>query len=310
MGIDKPDVRFVAHVDLPKSFEAYYQEIGRAGRDGDPAHAWMAYGMDDVARTFAQIRNGEGDDDKKRSDRHKLSSLLGYAETTRCRRQVLLAYFGEELPGPCGNCDVCMVPVESYDGTEHAQMALSAIFRTGQRFGAGHVIDVLLGNATERVRQLRHDELSVFGVGRALPAARWRSILRQLAALELIVVDVDGHGGLQLSEAVRPVLKGERRIALRVDPTRARARSDRPRQDQALHGEEEAAFGALRRWRLGEARAQGVPPYVIFHDATLAAITRIRPRTLSQLADVPGVGASKLERYGQAVLDVLRENAA
>jgi ATP-dependent DNA helicase RecQ len=310
MGIDKPDVRFVAHVDLPKSFEAYYQEIGRAGRDGDPAHAWMAYGMDDVARTFAQIRNGEGDDDKKRSDRHKLSSLLGYAETTRCRRQVLLAYFGEELPGPCGNCDVCMVPVESYDGTEHAQMALSAIFRTGQRFGAGHVIDVLLGNATERVRQLRHDELSVFGVGRALPAARWRSILRQLAALELIVVDVDGHGGLQLSEAVRPVLKGERRSALRVDPTRARARSDRPRQDQALHGEEEAAFGALRRWRLGEARAQGVPPYVIFHDATLAAITRIRPRTLSQLADVPGVGASTLERYGQAVLDVLRENAA
>ncbi|WP_027135016.1 DNA helicase RecQ [Geminicoccus roseus] len=309
MGIDKPDVRFVAHVDLPKSFEAYYQEIGRAGRDGDPAHAWMAYGMDDVARTFAQIRNGEGDDDKKRSDRHKLASLLGYAETARCRRQVLLSYFGEELAQPCGNCDVCMVPVEDYDGTEHAQMALSTIFRTGQRFGAGHVIDVLVGNRTERVAQLHHDELSVFGVGRALTAARWRSILRQLAALQLVVVDVDGHGGLQLSETVRPVLKGERRIALRVDPTRAKARSDRPRDDHPLSGGEQETFAALRRWRMSEARAQGVPPYVIFHDATLAAIARTRPRSLRQLAEIPGVGATKLERYGDGVLAALEESA-
>ncbi|WP_223861540.1 DNA helicase RecQ, partial [Geminicoccus harenae] len=264
MGIDKPDVRFVAHVDLPKSFEAYYQEIGRAGRDGDPAHAWMAYGMDDVARTFAQIRNGEGDDAKKRSDRHKLASLLGYCETTRCRRQVLLGYFGEELKDPCGNCDVCMVPVESYDGTEQAQMALSAIFRTGQRFGAGHVVDVLVGNRTERVGQLGHDQLSVFGIGKALPGSRWRSVLRQLAALELVVVDVDGHGGLQLSDTVRPVLKGEQRVALRVDPTRARSSRDRPRDEHPLSGEAEALFSALRRWRLAEARGQGVPPYVIF----------------------------------------------
>ena len=308
MGIDKPDVRFVAHVDLPKSFEAYYQEIGRAGRDGDPAHAWMAYGMDDVARTFAQIRNGEGDDAKKRSDRHKLASLLGYCETTRCRRQVLLGYFGEALAEPCGNCDVCMVPVESYDGTEHAQMALSAIFRTGQRFGAGHVIDVLAGNRTERVGQLQHDRLSVFGVGKTLPAARWRSVLRQLAALELVVVDVDGHGGLQLSDTVRPVLKGERRVALRVDPTRARSSRDRPRDEHPLSGAAEELFSALRRWRLAEARGQGVPPYVIFHDATLAAIARARPTSLGQLAGIPGVGASKLERYGEAVLGVLAEN--
>lgn len=308
MGIDKPDVRFVGHIDLPKSFEAYYQEIGRAGRDGDPAHAWMAYGMDDVARTFAQIRAGDGDEDKKRSDRHKLASLLGYAETARCRRQVLLSYFGEELRQPCGNCDICMVPVESYDGTEHAQMALSAIFRTGQRFGAGHLIDVLVGNRTDRVRQLRHDELSVFGIGKAVSAARWRSVLRQLAALELIEVDVDGHGSLLLAETVRPVLKGEQRIALRVDPTRAKARSDRPRDDHALSGAEQEIFTALRRWRLGEAKAQGVPPYVIFHDATLAAIARAQPASLAQLAQTPGVGATKLDRYGEDVLAVLGEN--
>jgi ATP-dependent DNA helicase RecQ len=307
MGIDKPDVRFVGHVDLPKSFEAYYQEIGRAGRDGDPAHAWMAYGMDDVARTFAQIRNGDGDDDKKRSDRHKLASLLAYAETTRCRRQVLLAYFGEELPVPCGNCDTCMVPVASYDGTEHAQMALSAIFRTGQRFGAGHVIDVLVGNRTERVDQLQHDRLPTFGVGKGISTARWRSILRQLAALELVVVDVDGHGGLHLSETVRPVLRGEQRISLRVDPGRAKASRDQPRDDQQLTGPGQDLFAALRRWRLAEARAQGVPPYVIFHDATLAAIARGRPATLGELAAVPGVGATKLERYGSMVLDMLGE---
>ena len=310
MGIDKPDVRFVAHIDLPKSFEAYYQEIGRAGRDGDPAQAWMAYGMDDVARTFSQIQSGDGDEEKKRSDRHKLASLLGYAETARCRRQVLLSYFGEELDAPCGNCDVCMVPVETYDGTEHAQMALSAIFRTGQRFGAGHIIDVLVGNRTERAVQLQHDRLPTFGVGKGVGPSRWRSILRQLAALELVAVDLDGHGGLHLSQEVRPVLKGERKIALRLDPTRARSSRDRPKDDHALSGGEQDDFAALRSWRLTEARGQGVPPYVIFHDATLAAIARSRPVSLAQLGVVPGVGTTKLDRYGRAVLAVLWQNAA
>ena len=305
MGIDKPDVRFVAHVDLPKSFESYYQEIGRAGRDGDSAHAWMAYGMDDVARTFAQIANSEGDGDKKRSDRHKLASLLGYAETTRCRRQVLLSYFGEDLPDLCGNCDICSVPVESYDGTEHAQMALSAIFRTGQRFGAGHVVDVLIGNRTDRAVQFGHDRLAVFGVGKSVSAGRWRSILRQLAALELIQVDVDGHGGLLLAEDVRPVLKGERRIAVRVDPGKAKVRRDRTPSGASLSGSDGQAFEALRRWRADEARGQGVPPYVIFHDATLASIARDRPRSRDELSMIGGVGASKLERYGQAVLQIL-----
>ena len=306
MGIDKPDVRFVAHIDLPKSFESYYQEIGRAGRDGDPAHAWMAYGMDDVARTFAQIGNGDGDENKKRADRQKLASLLAYAETATCRRQMLLGYFGEEHKEPCGNCDVCLVPVESYDGTEHAQMALSAIFRTGQRFGAGHVVDVLVGNKTERAIQFGHDRLPVFGVGKAVTAQRWRSILRQLAALELILVDVDGHGGLRLADEVRPVLKGERRIELRVDPGRTKGRKDRPQREPALKGAAGETFAALRRWRSEEARAQGVPPYVIFHDATLNGIAQSRPRDLVQLASVAGVGATKLDRYGQAILHILR----
>ena len=310
MGIDKPDVRFVAHLDMPKSFEAYYQEIGRAGRDGDPAHAWMAYGMDDVARAYGLIEAGEGDAEKKRSDRQKLSALLGFAETTRCRRQVLLGYFGEQLAAPCGNCDTCLIPVESYDGTEHAQMALSAIFRTGQRFGAGHVIDVLTGNRTDRTAQFGHDQLPPFGVGKAVSPARWRSILRQLTAMGLVQVDVEGHGGLWLGEDVRPVLKGERRIDLRIDPAKAKARTERVRTEPDLDSDERQRFAALREWRIREARGQGVPPYVIFHDATLAAIARAAPSRIDHLADLPGIGSTKLQRYGDEVIRVLREARA
>jgi ATP-dependent DNA helicase RecQ len=312
MGIDKPDVRLVAHLDLPKSLESYYQETGRAGRDGLPATAWMAYGLEDMARLKALVAAADGRDERRRwIDRQKLDALLGYCETTRCRRQVLLGYFGEELAAPCGNCDTCLEPVAGFDGTEAAQKLLSAIFRTGQRFGAGHVIDVLRGVASERARQLGHDRSSVFGIGRDLDPAAWRSVLRQLVAQDLVQVDVEGHGGLSLGPEVRPVLKGERRVSLRRDPVaRPAARKGRGREDAARGpvGLDPAAaerFERLRRWRLEEARSQGVPPYVIFHDATLAAIAAAAPSSGTELSRIPGMGTKKMERYGTALLELL-----
>jgi ATP-dependent DNA helicase RecQ len=307
MGIDKPDVRFVAHLDLPKSLEAYYQETGRAGRDGLPSEAWMTSGMEDVAKLHGLLARSEADERQQRVERQKLQALLGYCEATSCRRQVLLGYFGERRPGPCGNCDVCLDPVTGLDGTEAAQKALSAIYRTGQRFGAGHLIDVLIGAETERVRRLGHDRLSVYGVGRELDREGWRSVLRQLAARGLVEVDIDGHGGLRLGEGCREVLRGERRITLRRDPApRPRARRAAAKAASgALAPELEARFAALRAWRLATARAQGVPPYVVFHDATLIAIAEARPSSLVELAAVPGIGTAKLERYGAAILEAL-----
>ena len=291
MGIDKPNVRFVAHLDLPKSLESYYQETGRAGRDGLPSDAWMVYGLEDIAKLRALAGRSEGDvrqreaqgqqPDRQRIDHQKLDAMLGYCETTRCRRQVLLGYFGETLAQPCGNCDTCLEPVATFDGTELAQKALSAVYRTGQRFGAAHLVDVLRGETSERVSTLGHDRLSVFGVGRDLDAVAWRSVLRQLVAQDLVVVDVEGHGGLHLGADCRPVLRGERRVELRHDPRPARAttarRGARPER-QALDPAADALFQALRARRLELARAQGVPPYVIFHDATLVAIAERRPR--------------------------------
>ncbi|MFO1035277.1 MAG: DNA helicase RecQ [Geminicoccaceae bacterium] len=307
MGIDKPDVRFVAHLDLPKSLEAYYQETGRAGRDGLPSEAWLAYGIEDVAKLKGLLAESRGDERQRRIERQKLDAMLGFCETTNCRRRVLLGYFGETLPGPCGNCDTCLEPPVATDGTELAQQALSAIYRTGQRFGAGHVIDVLRGETTDRVRELGHDRLSVFGVGKALDGTGWRSVLRQLTAFGLIEVDVAGHGGLHLGPDCRAVLRGERRITLKRDarPAKVPKGVKAARTALPVGSAERAVVEALRAWRLATARAQGVPPYVVFHDTTLLALAEARPRTLDALAQIPGMGAVKRERYGSALLGVL-----
>ncbi|HMR32393.1 MAG TPA: DNA helicase RecQ [Geminicoccaceae bacterium] len=303
MGIDKPDVRFVAHLDLPKSLEAYYQETGRAGRDGLPSEAWMAYGMEDVARLQGLAAKSEAVERQRRVERQKLSAMLGYCEAIRCRRQVLLGYFGEVLERPCGNCDICLDPPQSFDGTEAAQKALSAVYRTGQRFGVGHLVDVLTGNANDRIVQYGHDRLGVWGVGSDLGKESWRSVFRQLAAMGLVEVDIEGHGGLRLGPDCRDVLRGERRIELRSDQPRKRAAKPAARgADIARSPEVEARFAALRACRMSLAKAQGVPPYVIFHDTTLLAIADAMPRTLDELARIPGVGAAKLERYGRTVL--------
>ena len=311
MGIDKPDVRFVAHMDLPKSLEAYYQETGRAGRDGLPSEAWMAYGLEDLVKLRQLSELSDAPEEQKRIERQKLDALLGYCETTRCRRQVLLSYFGESLEEPCGNCDTCLQPAETFDGTEAAQMALSCVYRTGQRFGAVHVVDVLTGGDTERIRHFRHDQLSTYGIGSARSRNEWRAIMRQLVALGLLSVDIEGHGGLRLSDAARPVLRGEKRIELRRDPVvaRGKARSGRKREPVTLEDPAaEALFQALRAHRLALARAQGVPPYVIFHDSTLAEMAQARPRELGQMAGITGVGAAKLERYGVEFLGVIAEH--
>jgi ATP-dependent DNA helicase RecQ len=303
MGIDKPDVRFVAHLDLPKSLEAYYQETGRAGRDGLPSEAWMAYGMEDVARLQGLAAKSEATERQRRVERQKLQAMLGYCEAIRCRRQVLLGYFGEPLERPCGNCDICLDPPQAFDGTEAAQKALSAIYRTGQRFGVGHLVDILTGAETDRIRQLGHDRLGVWGVGRDIGKEGWRSVFRQLAAMGLVEVDIEGHGGLHLGPDCREVLRGERRIELRRDEPRRRATKPAAKGGEiARNPEVEARFAALRACRMALARAQGVPPYVIFHDATLLAIADAVPRSLDELARIPGVGAAKLERYGRTIL--------
>jgi ATP-dependent DNA helicase RecQ len=312
MGIDKPDVRFVAHLDLPRSLEAYYQETGRAGRDGLPSEAWLLYGAGDQAKLRQFIDESEAADRQKRIEHQKLDALLGYCETTRCRRQVLLAYFGDTLEEPCGNCDTCLTPAVTFDGTEAARKALSCVYRTGERFGASHVIDVLLGGDTERIRSLGHEALSVYGIGKEFSRAEWRSILRQLTALGLLVVDTAGHGGLHLGPDCRSVLRGERRIELRREEGRRRrtaAERAAKRAGAAGLGEDEgvrALFEALRARRASLAKAQGVPPYVIFHDTTLIEIAQRRPRSLDELAGISGVGQAKLARYGALFLDVVR----
>jgi ATP-dependent DNA helicase RecQ len=305
MGIDKPNVRFVAHLDLPKSLEAYYQETGRAGRDGLPADAWMVYGMQDVARLRQMVEGSEAPEGQKRLEHRKLDALLGYCETTRCRRQVLLDYFSDACE-PCGNCDTCLEPVESFDGSVAAQKALSCVYRTGQRFGAAHLIDVLMGNATERITALGHDKLSTWGIGRDFGKEEWRSIFRQLVAAGLLKVDIAGHGGLALTEACRAVLRGEQSISLRRDVVgkKPAGRGSRARPPLAADADE-ALFQALRTLRLSLAREQGVPPYVIFHDSTLLDMARDRPTSLEELGGFSGVGRAKLEKYGEAFLEVI-----
>ncbi len=305
MGIDKPDVRFVAHLDLPKSIEGYYQETGRAGRDGDAADAWMTYGLADVVQQKRMIDQSEGGEDFKRIATAKLDALLGLCETAACRRVRLLGYFGEASE-PCGNCDTCTAPPETWDATDAARKALSAIYRTGQRFGAIHVIDVLRGKSGERMTRWQHDQLAVFGVGADIEEAAWRSVIRQLVALNLAAVDHDAHGALCLTDASRAVLKGEQRVELRRAVGGEKLRRQRRGATTPAPGAPDVGiFDRLKAWRLGEAREQGVPPYVIFHDSTLVEIAQRRPRDLDALAEISGVGERKLERYGKAVLEVV-----
>ncbi|MBU4611538.1 DNA helicase RecQ [Achromobacter sp. GG226] len=311
MGIDKPDVRFVAHIDLPKSVEGYYQETGRAGRDGLPSQAWLAYGLQDVVQLRRMIDESDGDDVHKRRMGAQLDAMLGLCETVECRRTRLLAYFGQQI-GPCGNCDTCLTPPEAWDGTVPAQKVLSAVYRLwkerGQRFGAGHIIDVLRGKKTPRVDQHQHETLSVFGVGADLSEREWRSVLRQLIAQGLLAVDHDGFGTLALTEASRAVLKGEHTLMLRRESPKAAARASRSEGRAkpaaiALDPADEAVFLALRAWRASVAKDHGVPAYVIFHDATLREIARARPGSLDDLAHVNGVGDRKLQAYGEAILE-------
>ena len=305
MGIDKPDVRFVAHLDLPKSVEAYYQETGRAGRDGEPAEAWMAYGLQDVALQHARIAESGADDGQKRLETQRLTALLAYCEAPRCRRQVLLDYF-DEAATPCGNCDVCLEPPELWDGTVAAQKALSAIYRTGMRFGAAHLIDVLRGKSTDKTRQWGHESLPTFGVGSDFDDGTWRSVFRQLAAAGLIHVDLAEHGALKLTDDARPVLRGERTVELRR-PRRQGSDRRRPAVPVAdLAASDAGLFEALRRWRSATARDQGVPAYVILHDKTLRELATVRPGNQGHLAGISGMGSAKIERYGDELLALIR----
>ena len=315
MGIDKPDVRFVAHLDLPRSMEGYYQETGRGGRDGLPAEAWMIYGLADVVTMSQMIAQSESADDRKRIERQKLESLLAYAEATRCRRELLLGAFGEAYQGPCGHCDNCLEPPQSWDATVPAQKALSAVYRSGQRFGAGHVIDILRGVNTERMNQLGHDRLSTFGIGTDLDEQAWRSVFRQLLATGLLATDAEGYGTLHLTEASRPVLRGGERVWLRKDDKPARANGKRRAvpvvagASVGVESHEQPLWNALRTLRTQLAREQGVPPYVVFHDATLLAMLRARPCDEDALAQVSGVGEAKLKRYGHDFLAVINAPA-
>ena len=307
MGIDKPDVRFVAHVDLPKSVEAYYQETGRAGRDGEPAEAWMVYGLQDVVRMRQMVDMSEADDQHKRIERGKLDALLGWCEVTTCRRRALLRHFGDDLPEDCGNCDVCLTPPETQDGTTAAQKLLSAIYRTGQRFGAGHVIDVLRGKDTEKIRQWRHEQLRTYGIGADLSATEWRSFVRQLMVQGYIFADDTRFGGLRLTADARDVLRGQKTVRLRKDAsTRPRTGTGRRPGAVAIDSEDQGLWETLRQTRRELAEEAGVPPYVVFHDATLREMLHRRPASLEEMLAIHGVGQAKLERYGAAFLDALR----
>jgi ATP-dependent DNA helicase RecQ len=314
MGIDKPNVRFVAHLDLPKSMEGYYQETGRAGRDGLPANAWMAYGLGDVVSMRQMLLSGDAPEERKRVELQKLDALLGFCESTECRHQTVLRYFGEEHPGDCGQCDNCLSPVDTWDATQAAQMALSCVYRTGQRFGVAHLIDVLLGKATPKVEQFNHQQLSTFGIGKELAQAQWSSVYRQLVAAGLINVDMEAYGGLRLTEAARPVLRGEQSVWLRRDAEPAKRKSSKAergsRMREAFAGaNDDPLWLALKAKRMELAREQGVPPYVIFHDSTLLEILNRKPQTLDEMGQIGGVGQAKLAKYGDAFLQVVEDAA-
>ncbi len=319
MGIDKPDVRFVAHVDLPKSLEGYYQETGRAGRDGEPAEAWLSYGLGDMVLLKQMIEQSEAGEERKQLERRKLDQLLGYCESMQCRRQVLLAGFGEVyvpvgtpqgVAGTvCGNCDNCLHPAATWDATLAAQKALSCVYRSGQRFGAAHLIDILRGSDAEKVRQFGHDQLSTYGIGVDIDAKTWRGVFRQLVGGGLLEVDAQGYGGLRLTDASRAVLGGKQTVQLRKEvpaTKRASSRDRGPRTGVPVQPGDLPLFGALRELRAQLAREQNVPAYVIFHDSTLRNIAERRPTSLDELSQVGGIGGTKLERYGEQLVEAVR----
>jgi ATP-dependent DNA helicase RecQ len=316
MGIDKPDVRFVAHLDLPKSIEAYYQETGRAGRDGKPSSAWMAYGLSDIVQQRRMIDESTGSEAFKRVSVGKLDALVGLAETAGCRRSRLLGYFGEAVrSGNCGNCDNCLSPPQLRDGKVAAQKLLSCAYRTGQRFGAVHLIDVLVGRLTEKVTQFGHDKLSVFGIGAELNEKQWRSVVRQLVAMGHLHADSEAFGALKLSDTARAVLKGETEVMLREAPAGARVRGSRsksrrgdlaPRAGGEGQPNDAGLQTDLRAWRSEIARKRGVPAYVVLHDATIDGIAASRPTTLNELRNIPGIGDKKLEHYGDELIALVR----
>jgi ATP-dependent DNA helicase RecQ len=311
MGIDKPDVRFVCHLDLPKSLEAYYQETGRAGRDGLPADAWMAYGIADVVTMRRILQSSDADERHKRMEQHKLNAMLGYCETTECRRQVMLKYFDEDLDKRCGNCDTCLEPVDTWDGTEAARKAMSCVYRTEQRFGVGYLVDVLRGKSDARIERFGHQRVSTFGIGKDLSESEWKSVFRQLVAAGLLEIDIEGHGGLHLTEDSRPLLRGERSIHFRKDQKPARGGSEHARRTVANFDDpaEHKLWEALRARRLSLAKEQSLPPYMIFNDSTLVEMVQLRPQDLDEMVQISGVGRTKLSHYGELFLEVLAEHS-
>ncbi|MCK4743315.1 MAG: DNA helicase RecQ [Sulfuriflexus sp.] len=309
MGIDKPDVRFVAHLSLPKSIEAYYQETGRAGRDGEPANAWMAYGLNDVITLRKMMQDSDGAEQYKRISNHKLDAMLALCELSTCRRQSLLEYFDDQLEQPCGNCDTCISPPQTWNGTEAAQKALSCVVRTGQRFGVNYVIDVLTGEENERIEKFGHHKLSTYGIGKDLNNSEWRGVFRQLIALGYLGVDLEGYGGLHLNEQARPLLRGEINLQLRhqLKPETS-SKSGKGKKTSALRSVDEVLFNALRDHRMSIAKEHGVPPYIIFHDSSLQEMANSRPDSLDAMRYISGVGEQKLKKYGREFLDIINEH--